>query len=407
MNVKIIGGGYGGVRTALDLDRRLRGRRGVRITLIDKQPYHQLITELHKPAAGGSAVEAAAIPLSDIFSGTGVRVLTAAVTDICVGRHRIELQGRRLVKFDRLVVALGSEPEYFSIPGVKQHCLTIQGLNSARHIRQHIETMFAKARSITAERERRPYLTIVVMGGGFTGVEFAGELADRMPTLARKFGLSPRDVRIITIEAAPDILPGFDEPLVDAAVETLVKKGVTLMMGSPIVEVGSGFVALKDGYRVDAQTMIWTGGVRAHGLVEQSFSTRARGRAIVNEYLQSVDDPNIYVVGDAALAINPKTGQPVAPTAQNAVEQGRVAARNIWAEITGRSLTAYTAKTLAVVATVGRDVGLTRIGPYKLAGRFPAVVKDLSTLRYIYSLGGSRLLLKFLYRNIPGVPVRA
>lgn len=407
MNIKIVGAGYGGVRTALDLHRLLRGRRDVRITLIDKQPYHQLITELHKPAAGTLDVEALAIPLRDIFAGTRVRVLIAAVTDICVGQHRIKIQGGRKLKFDRLVVALGSEPEYFSIPGVKEHCLTIQGLNSAIRIREHIEKTLATARDIATERDRRSHLTIVVMGGGFTGVEFAGELADRMPRLARKLGLSPRDVRIITVEAAPDILPGFDEPLVDAAVQTLMRKGVTLMMGVPIVEVGDGFVVLKDGTRIEARTMIWTGGVRAHGLVKQAFSTKARGRAIVNEYLQSVDDASIYVVGDAALAINPATGQPVAPTAQNAVQQGRVAARNIWAEVTGRALTPYEAKSLGVVAMVGRDVGLTRIGPYKLAGRFPAVVKDISTLRYIYSLGGPRLLLKFMYRNLPGTLVRA
>lgn len=406
MKVRIIGAGYAGVRAALDLDQRLQRKSNVRITLIDKQPYHQLITESHKPAAGSVDLKALTIPLKDIFADTRVQTMRGLVTEIRVAAHQIVLDGDKVLKFDQLIVAPGSYPEFFSIPGVEEHCLTIQGVNSATVVREHIESIFALAREQGTEKQRKPYLTVVVIGGGFTGVEFAGELADRIPVLAKRLDFAPEDVRIVTIEAAPDIMPGFEEPLVDAAVETLLDKGVSIELGVPIVRVDPDRVVLRDGREIEARTIIWTGGVRAHPLVESSFTTGIRGRAVVNEYLQSVDDPNVYVVGDSALAIEPRTGRPVPPTAQHAIEQGRIAARNVWAAVVGRGPGTFKDKSFGIVATVGRDVGLTSIGGYKLAGRLPAVIKDVSTLRYIYSLGGSRLLLKFVYRNWPALLLR-
>ena len=400
MQIRVLGAGYAGVRAALDLDWRFR-RRDVRISLINRDDHHELITELHRPAAGKTRLHALAIPLRDIFAGTRVELVRGTVTDIRLDQSQVVLDAHRVLHFDRLVVALGSEPEYFSIPGLPEHSLTLSSLNGAAVLRQHIEAMFAQAAQLPTVAERRPFLTVVVAGGGFTGVEFAGELADTLPLLARRHRVPRDEVRVITVEAAPDILPGFDEPLIDAAVEMLLRKGVHLMLGVPISAVEPGAVVLRDGTRIAARTIVWSGGVRANRLVERCFTTRSRGRALVNEYLQSVDDPRVYVVGDAALAINPKTGQPVPPTAQHAVQQGRIAARNLWAQTAGRPLRPYRPTTVGVVATVGHGVGLARIGPFKLAGRFPAVLKDINTWRYIYSLGGPRLVLKVLWRQLP------
>lgn len=398
MKIRVLGAGYAGVRAALDLDRRLR-RRDVQVSLVNRDGCHELITELHRPAAGTSR-RVLALALADIFAGTGVELLQGSVTDIRLKERQVVLDQKRVLYYDRLVVALGSEPEYFAIPGLAEHSLTLRSLNSAQVIRRHIEAMLTQAAALADPAARRPYLTVVVAGGGFTGVELAGELADGLPVLARRHGLPREELRIITVEAAPDILPGFDEPLIDAAVDVLMRKGVHLVLGTPIVAVEPGGVLLQDGSRIAARTIIWSGGVRAHRLVERCFTTRTRGRAAVNAYLQSVDDPRVYVIGDAALVLHPKTGQPLAPTAQHAVQQGRWAARNLWAELTDRPLRPYPAITMGVVATIGHGVGLARIGPFKLAGRFPAVIKDVNTWRYVYSLGGLRLVLKTLGRNL-------
>lgn len=413
MKVRIIGAGYAGVRAALDLDRRLQRRPDVKITLVDKRPYHQLVTESYRPAAGSTQSKALTIPLQHIFSDTRVRVMQGEVTQIKVAEGRFLLDGDKVLGFDRLIVAPGSQPEYFSIPGVEEHSLAIQGVNSADVVREHIEAMFSMARKTAhsgaaggdadaaplTEDERRAYLGVVVIGGGFTGVEFAGEFADRIPVLAQQFGFGPDEVRIVCIEAAADIMPGFEDPLVDAAVETLLSKGVSLEMGVPVARVEPGRVLLKDGRVIEARTVIWAGGVRAHPLVAAGFTTGARGRALVNEHLQSVDSPHVYVIGDSALAVDPTTGRYAPPTAQHAIEQGRLAARNVWADIVGLPLDAFRDRSFGVIATVGRDVGLTSLGGFQLAGRLPAVLKDAATLRYIYSLGGTRLLLKFMSKH--------
>lgn len=397
MKIRVLGAGYAGVRAALDLDWRL-GRRGVRVTLVNAGPDHELITELHRPAAG-TRVSVLAVPLADIFAGTGVEVVQGTVTDIRLGDREFVVDGRRVFGFDYLVVALGSEPEYFSIPGLQEHSLTLRSLNSAENIRRHIDDMMDRARRTEDPGQRQAMLTIVVAGGGLTGVEFAGELADERIALALRHGLRPDEIRIVTVEAAPDILPGFDEPLVDAAVDMLLRKGVSLLLGTGIVGVDGDGVVLRDGTRLRSRTVVWSGGVRANRLVERVFTTRARGRAVVNRYLQSVDAPGVYVIGDAALALNPRTGQPVPPTAQHAVAQGRLAARNIWAEIVGRPLRAYTGRTAGVVATVGRGAGLARIGPLRMAGWLPAFLKDLNTWRYLHDLGGARLVFRALLRQ--------
>lgn len=401
MQIKILGAGYGGVRAALDLDRWLGDREAVQITLVDANDYHQLVTELHKPAAGTAGEQAMVIPLKDIFKHTRVKLLRARVKDILPEEYQVILEGGGVLRYDRLVVALGSVPEYFNIPGVQEHSLTIRSINSARTIREHLEKAFRRAADIDDPAERSPYLTVVVAGGGFTGVEIAGELADRLPQLARELGVPPHEVKVVMVEALPELLQGFSQHLVEQAGRTLAEKKVDVMLGVPITRMEPGVVILQDGRRLRAETVIWSGGVRGNPIVERRFPHRGRGRAVVNEFLQSPAYPDVYLVGDCALALDPATGRPVAPTAQNAVEQGRIAARNIWAQYTGRPLRPYRPMNKGVVVSVGRGIGLARLGAYDVSGAGPAVMKDAITWLYVYSLGGYRLLLKYALSHLP------
>src|SRR5690606_23280217 len=234
-----------------------------------------------------------AVPLKDIFAGTSVAVVQGTVTDIRLRERQVVLDRQRILKFDRLVVALGSEPEYFSIPGLRENSLTLKSLNSAENIRRHIDAMLSQAAALANPADRQPFATVIIAGAGLTGVELAGELADQRPVLARRHGLVPEEIRIITVEAAPDILPGFDDALIEAATDMLMRKGVSLILGTPLRAVEPGAVVLEDGTRIAARTIIWSGGVRANRLIEKCFTTRNRGRAVVNEYLQSVDDPTV------------------------------------------------------------------------------------------------------------------
>ncbi len=398
MDIVILGAGYGGLRAALDLDERLGDEPDVTLTLVDKHDYHQFRTELHRVAAGTSTFERVRIPLAELLRETAVQTVKGEVTAIDVADHRVSLRDGRQLPFDRLVVALGGEPEYFNIPGVAEFGLTLRSLNSARVIRQHVEETIRRAAAINDPRERAPYLTIVIGGGGLTGVELATELADRCPRLVKEAGLPAGELRLLVVEAAPDILAGFDPRLVEIARRRMHDRGIEVRLGTPIQAVERGAVVLAGGERIPTHTFIWSGGVRGNRVVEAALTTKARGRAVVNAYLQSVDSPDVFCIGDCALALNPRTQQPVAPTAQNAIAQGRVAARNLCALYHGEPLIPYTAQNFGVVASLGRGFGLAHLDGYGLAGLGAAVLKDLVTWKYLFSIGGTRFLWRGLGR---------
>lgn len=392
MEIVIVGSGYGGLRAALDLDRRLYGRQGTSIVLMDRFPYHQLTTELHKAAAGTAPADEMRIPLAELLRGTKVRFKQGAIQQIHAKKHEIELDTGKVLGFDKLVLAVGSEIETFGIPGVEEHSYAIWTLSEARQTKEHIDAMFERAGRLDTPAEREEYVRVVVGGGGLTGVEFLGELTARMPVLADRYDVPRRDVRILAVEALPNILAGFDEGLVEKAKRVLGGRGVEFCLGVPVTKVDETGIELKTGERIKTKTFVWTGGVRGHRLVESAFTVDRRGRAIVNEFLQSVDDPDIFVIGDCALAVNPKTGVPVAPTSQNAIVHGRLVARNIAASLDGRPLTSYDAKTLGYIASLGPGEGIAQLGRWKLVGPYAATLKELSFLRYLHSIGGPRLV---------------
>lgn len=394
MRILILGAGYGGLRAALDLHRRVGRRPHTHITLVNKHDYHQFRTELHKTAAGTVEAELVRIPLRAILAGTSIHFVKGVVEAIRPRARRVDLASGESLAYHRLVVALGSDPEYFDIPGLREHALTIQTLNSAQRIRQHIEMNLETASRIADPEERRPYLTVVVGGGGLTGVEFVAELADRLPRLVRRRGIPEEELRLITIEAASEILAGFDRHLVEKAQRLLARRGIELRLNTKIRSVRPDRVELEGQPPIYTRNFIWAGGVRGNAVVEAAFTSNSRGRALVNEYLQSVDFPDVYIIGDCALALHPETGQPVAPTAQNAIAQGRLVARNIAAELAGRPLERYRATNYGMVASLGRNAAIASIGGIPVTGIPAVMLKDLVTLRYVWSIGGPGLLFR-------------
>lgn len=394
LHTLILGGGYGGLRVALDLSRLIGKHPKTKITLVNKHDYHQFRTELHRTAAGTASPDRIRIPFQTILRGLPIEFVKGEVTKIDPEQREVSLQYNQKISYDRCVVALGSRPEFYNIPGLKEHALLIQNLNSAARIRRHLEAQIAKAAELESPIERRPYVTVAVGGGGLTGVEFVAELAERLPQVMQRHGLPPEELRLITIEASPEILRGMDQRLVQTAQRRLAENGVQLWLNTRIVALHADKVELEGAAPLHTKSFIWTGGIRGNEVVEAAFTTKAQGRAVVNEYLQSVDAPDVYIIGDCALALHPKTGNPVAPTAQNAIAQGRLVARNIAAEMTGQPLKPYQAQNFGMVASLGKGVAVADVAGYPLVGIPAALLKDLITLRYIWSIGGPKLLFR-------------
>lgn len=404
--IVIVGAGYGGLTAAVELVKRRRRLAGREIVLVNKHEYHQFITELHKPAAGSADCEYIRIRLNKIVAPHLVRIVKGTVSRVDAEGHRLILEDGQELPFAKLVVGVGSEPEYFGIPGMKEHSLTLRSLNAARTIHEHITYQLASSKNARTSEERQACQTFVIGGAGLTGVEMAGELAETLPGMCRQYDIDPADVQVYNIEAMPGIIPAFESALVRPAAQDLERKGVRLLTGIPIAEVTATSITLKDGTYIPTHTVIWSGGVRANELLAQSgFPVGARGRAKVDGEMRSALSPDIYVVGDCAEALDPATGRPVAPTAHNAIDQGLVAAKNIVADLAGGERASFHPVDLGAVASLGESFAVGYVGKIKLVGRPASIMKEIIELKWIWSLGGVRLVLLRLPRLVHLVKV--
>lgn len=268
--------------------------------------------------------------------------------------------------------------------------MSIRSINSVNLIREHIEYQFAKFKQ---EPHRREYLTFVVGGAGFTGIEFVAELADRIPRLCKKFDVDPSWTKIYSIEAAPTILPGFDQDLVEYARQSLEESGVEFIIGTPIQECFSDSVVLATGEEIKTTSVIWTGGIRGNSLLEKAGFEVSRGRIQVDPYLRVPGHDHVYVVGDCSIVTNPE-GRPYPPTAQIAMQQGYNCAHNLVATIRNETLREFKFENKGVVASLGKRNAIGVVGKRKFKGFKASVLKRLIDIRYLYIIGGIPLVLR-------------
>ncbi len=388
--ILILGAGYGGLLTTLQLQKKLNYNEA-EVTLVNKHDYHYITTWLHEPAAGTASADHARVYLDQIIDTNKITFVKGTVQSIQPEERKVTLENGDVLDYDYLVIGLGSEPETFGIEGLKEHAFSIRSINAVRQIREHIEYMFAKYKM---EPERTDYLTFVVGGAGFTGIEFCGELADRIPELCQEFDVNPELVKIYNIEAAPTALPGFDPELVNYAMEVLTRKGVEFKINTPIKQCTPEGVVLATGEEIKSATVVWTGGVRGNSIVEKSGFEVMRGRVKVDEYLRAPGYDNVFIVGDCALIFNDQ-GRPYPPTAQIAVQEGENCGANLVKIVRGEVvLEPFVPALQGTLASLGKGEGMGMVGTKKIFGTSAALMKKASDLRYLYKIGGVGLALK-------------
>ncbi|MDP2728367.1 MAG: FAD-dependent oxidoreductase, partial [Dehalococcoidia bacterium] len=255
-NIVVLGAGYGGLRTALRLEKLIRPMLDHRIILVDQNRHHQLITQIYEVAGGRTPAGAVALPIDRLLGLGRIDFHQARVTGLDLEAKRV-FTDREEISYEQLVVALGSETNFYNIPGMREHSFGLKSLGDACLIGGHIREMLALAASQTDAQTRQEALNFVVGGGGFTGVELAAELAEALPELASRYGLVPEEPRVIIVEAGKALLPGIDGHLVDKATRTLQEKGVEVRRGSPVQSADARGVTLASGQRIDSRTLIW------------------------------------------------------------------------------------------------------------------------------------------------------
>ncbi|GIM44863.1 NADH dehydrogenase [Collibacillus ludicampi] len=381
--VVILGAGYAGLVTALKLNK-LASAGDCEIILVNKHDYHQMITQLHESAAGAKSDRDIRIPLASVLKGKNIKFIKDTVEAIDKQAKQVKLKSQ-VLSYDYLVVSLGSESEYFGIPGLKEYSFSLKSINQARLIRIHIEKCFADYHYDPTPDK----LTFVVGGAGFSGIELVGELADALPKLAEENNIPYERVKLYNVEAAPMILPGFDEELVKVAEHSLKSRGVNFLVGVPIIRVEPGKVHLKNGEIIETQTLVWTGGVRGSQIViDAGFETEPRGRAKVDEYLRAIGHEDVFIIGDSCFVMNEETGRPYPPTAQIAIQMGENCAANLYASIKGTQKEKFVPNLLGSVASLGRKDAIGKVGKsLKTKGWIAYRIKDMSQVRYLAKIG--------------------
>lgn len=354
-NVVIIGAGYGGLTAALRLEKYLKKNCRYKIHLIDRNPYHTIKTQLHEAAVRKEEVS---IPLDRILRKRNILFHLGVVKNIDIMKKQVEMESK-IIGFEYLVIAIGSKVNYYKIPGMEEHSLPLQTLNDADEIYNHISKICAQTASESDLQIRKKNLRFVIGGGGLSGVEFAGELAEHTVACIKNFKVSKDELEIIIIEAADRLVPFMKPEFSEKIKEKLTSKGVKVLTKSKIAQRTEDKVVLEDGKEIKTSNFIWTGGIRVSDLLKNGgLKTGPAGKVLVDEHLHTESDKNIYAIGDSANAINPYTGKPVPAAAQFALQQGRLVAENIFNEITGRLKSKYYPKVTGEVVSLGKHLAI-------------------------------------------------
>lgn len=379
--IVILGAGYGGLLTALTL-RKYVSKDEATVTVVNKYPTHQLITELHRLAGGSATERAISFPLTKLFKDQDVDVVVSEVKSFKVDNKEVYLADGSVLEYDNLVVALGSQTGFFGIPGLEENSMVLKSVDDANRIYKHIESKIAAY----AKSKNPQDATIVIGGGGLTGVELVGEIVDHFPTVARKYGVDFNELNIKLVEAGPKILPVLPDDLIGRATESLAKRGVEFLTGLPVTGVEGNKISLKDGSTIEANTFIWTGGVAALPLVQESGLECDRGKAVIDEYLRSKSHPDVFVVGDASVSLPADGGRPIyAPTAQNAWQMGETCGYNLFAMLKVQKLEEFNPINSGTLASLGRKDGVATVGGNNipLKGLPASLMKEASHVRYL------------------------
>ncbi len=398
--IVVLGGGYAGVLTAKKLAKKFKKNKDVQITLIDKQSYHTMLTELHEVAAGRVDEESIRMDLKRIFAGRNVEVVLDEIKTIDFDQ-KVLVSDQQSYEYDYLVIGTGCKPTFFGIPGA-EHAHQLWSYTDAVNLREHILNMFRQAALTADKQKRRELLTFVTVGAGFTGVEMAGELGEWKDELCRSFHIDRDEVSLYIVDFAPKVLPMYPDKLIKKAEKRLIKLGNELVMNSAVSEIHEDKVVLNKGEKViQTHTVIWAAGIEGSDIVDQASVEKAgRGRIVTNGHLQAKDYEDVYVVGDNIFYIPEGEERPVPQMVENAEHSAPVVAHNIAVDINGGTHKIYKPTFHGSMVCIGSRYGVAQVGMpgmwFNLSGFFAMASKHLINIIYFIQVLGFNKIWSYL-----------
>ncbi len=364
-HVVIVGAGFGGMEVARKL-----AKVPVTITLIDKHNYHLFQPLLYQVAIAGLVPSQIAYPLRTIFrKQKNLTFQMGEVTAIDFDSRYIKMDGS-VIAYDYLVLAVGGQTNFFGNQSVEQNGFQLKSVESAITLRNHLLKIFEQANREVDADIRKAMLTFVVVGGGPTGVETAGALAELIiHVMAKDYpNMDLKDVRVILLEAGQSVMPSYPDELRKSTNDLLKSKKVEVLVNTKLVDYNGRQITLGNGGQINTHTLIWTAGVKAAGMLDSLDVEQAgSGRVRVADSLQLKDHAEVFVIGDAAYLEN-DNGQPLPMLSTVAIQQGKVTARNIQKILKGQSPEPFHYKDPGLLATIGRNAAVARIWGLSFSG---------------------------------------
>lgn len=362
--------------------KALSSNSQVQVTLIDRSSFHIYHASLYEAAVEEVTRETVIIPLRQIFAGSKVTVLRDEVLKVDKDKKRVYLKSGDHRDYDYLVLALGAVTNDFGIKGVKEHAFMFREFKETLLLRDNIRTCLH-----LADERGQEELSIVICGGGFSGVELAAELRHHIKKLDQEYPY--KKVKILILEAGKQILPGMPHKAVSLAEKKLKELDVEIHLGDPATEVKRDGVRLKSGRWVTSDLTVWTAGTKPNPIAEDMrLPVDEKGRPVVNESLAVLGQPEIFVAGDLAGYTDPKTGRGIAPQANYAIKMGELVGENIERLIGKVSLKKFRPGSLDIIIPVGHNYAVASFNGEVKDGFWPSFIRKLTEFRYLIFLLG-------------------
>ncbi len=358
--VVIVGGGFGGLQCA----RALRDEP-VDVLLVDRHNYHLFTPLLYQVASCLLNPSEIAAPLRKVFRGAhNVRYREGDVTDVDFGAKHVRLADGATLEYDVLVLATGSVTNYYGNPSIEARALGLKDLGEALRLRNHVLECLEHATTAAVDDERRRLLTFCIVGGGPTGVEYAGALAElvRLVLPVEYPEIPPSDVRIVLLEGGDRLLPMFVPRLSRYARRELEVRGIDVRTNTLVASADDRGVVLHDGTELATASIVWTAGVRPNDVVHE----RAQ-RLDVDDHLRVNGTDGVYAIGDVAAARD-RHGNPLPMVSPPAMQAGRYVARQIARPESARALRPFRFRDKGTLATIGRRSAVGQVGPLRFRG---------------------------------------
>jgi NADH:ubiquinone reductase (H+-translocating) len=373
--ILILGGGFGGVYTAIHLEKLLARESAIEICLVSRDNFFLFTPMLHEIAASDLEITNIVNPLRKLLRKVEVLVGDANQIDLPNKRVLISHGYRNhslQIDYDHLVIALGSITNFYDIPGLADLAVPMKSLRDAIQLRAQIIRHLEEANSECNPADRQSLLTFAVAGGGFAGVETVAALNDFVREALPFYpNLCEDMLRVLLVHSGPVILPELGDSLGRYTQKVLEGRGVKIRLNTRVKSMTENEIFLAHNVPIPCRTLVWTAGTVPSPLISSLPCAKERGRIVVNQFLRVPDWPDVWAVGDCAFVPDIRDpGKSHPPTAQHAIREGKVVAQNIAAAFLGRPLRSFSFRTIGLLASLGRRTGVARIFGFNFSGFF-------------------------------------